>query len=435
MSGTHRGVRLEEGTRVSGDITRIGRDDLFIDLGLKSEGRIHRSELPEAQIGDRVDAWVIIPLEHGPRLSTKLTGAAAEAQLAEAAETGATVTGSVQRRNRGGYEVRFGSVQAFCPVSQMDRHIHADPDVYLGQELDFRVIEHGDRVIVSRRALLEEDLAERQTAFWASASVGDEFDGIVASVQVWGAFVEIAGVDGLMPKREFSWTNVSDLTACLSRGDSLRVRILELDHDAHKMTLSARDPSQDPWGTVVNDFTVGAVVPGRVVSNTDFGVFVEVAPGLQGLIHSSRAGKERPEVDSTLDVRIGSIDRDRQRLELVPADYEAPVETRPETGIEVQGTVQKVHPNGLTIVLDDGARAWLPEADVPRPPGTLLAQRYRRGRTLTARIASYDTRRGQVVLTMREEEQSDWRQQIDQSSSGSSSMGTLGDLLGGLKLS
>ena len=194
---------------------------------------------------------------------------------------------------------------------------------------------------------------------------------------------------------------------------------------------SARDPSQDPWGTVIDRFPVGTIVPGTVVSNTDFGVFVEVAPGLQGLIHASRTGQERPKVGSTVEVRVGSVDRERQRLELVPTDYEAPTESRPDRGTEVQGTVRKVHPNGLSVVLEDGARAWLPEADVPRPPGTLLAQRFRRGRALTARIASYDARRGQLVLTMREaEDGEDWRQQIGPSDGASGSMGTLGDLLG-----
>jgi len=322
--------RYRPGEKVTGHITSIGRDQAMVDLGGKAEGTLAVAELDGERVGDSVTAWVLAAGEAGVQLSRRLSGRAAAEFLAEAAETGVPVEGRVEGRNPGGFDVRIGTVRAFCPVSQIDRTPDADLDSYLGRTLTFQVTEAGDDVVVSRRLLQDSAVEESREAFWATAKEGDAHVGVVTSVQPWGAFVDIDGVEGLVHRSELDWDDVEDATTRVHRGQTLEVRILDLDRGAKKLSLSAKDPNATPWDRVGRDFVVGGTYTGTVKGVERYGVFVQIAPGLQGLLHVSRreAGEVGlPRTGERIEVKLVGVDRDRRRLELAEPGWEGEGQT------------------------------------------------------------------------------------------------------------
>lgn len=411
--------RSRVGDRVEGVITAVGKEDFFVDIGAKSEGRLDRREGRDLSIGDTVELFVLAD-DDGIRLSRYLSGPGADTYLEDAASNGTPVRGRVTGRNPGGYDIALGTVRAFCPASHIDRIASADPDTHIDREYDFLVLEAGDRVVVSRRALQEASLSDRRAVFLQRAQVGSEHDATIISVQPWGAYVDIDGVEARLPRREVG-SRAEDLTTVLQAGQALKVRLVEIDPLQARITVSAR--GEDPWISLDTRFPVGGTFEGRVVGMTEFGAFVELAPGLDGLLHASRLGAEPPGVGDAVRVRLISVDHERRRLAL---ELEGGVVARPDLVGEVTGLVREVRTNGLVVDLPDRRRGWLPAREAEIPPGTLLAQRFRTGHPITARVLSVDDRG--VVLTQKEDEgaqRADWGAQA----TPQASMGTLGDLL------
>ncbi len=316
-------LRLAEGDKVTGTLARIGREMAFVELGAKAEALMDLSELRGEQIGDPITAFVLSTSEDGVRISRQLGGDAAAAFIDEAAASGVPVEGRVTGRNPGGYEVRIGTVRAFVPVSHMDRNAPADPDAYIGQTFTFQVLEAGKEPVLSRRALLEEQAKEARDVFYAKVRPGDAFTGVVTSIQPFGVFVDIGGVDGLVHKSELGWGASGDPSAHVTRGQRLEVRVLEVDAENRKLSLSAKDPSASPWGMVGSEFVAGGTYEGTVTGVEKYGAFVQLATGLQGLLHTSRrAGGKLLRVGESLSVRIVGIDHERRRLELADPTWE-----------------------------------------------------------------------------------------------------------------
>ncbi|MBT3222365.1 MAG: S1 RNA-binding domain-containing protein [Proteobacteria bacterium] len=416
--------QMEVGDKVTGRISRVGSNDVFVDLNAKAEGIIPLEELENPQVGAKIEAFVLTMGDFGIRLSQKLTGKAAGAHLEAAMEAGIPVEGTVVSRNPGGFTVKVGGVSAFCPVSLISRFRTADLDEYINQKLEFQVIECDDKVVVSRRALLEKELEEKADVFWTTAKVDDTFTGVVRNIQPFGVFVDCNGVDGLVPKREISW---GDSLSSLAVGQTLEVRILQLNHEERKLTLTAKDPELLPWNMVGTTFVEGGTYQGTVMTVASFGAFVELAPGLQGLIHVSNCPGGMPQVGQVLMVRILSVDNEKQRLALAPSSGEVADESA--TGVDVKGTVRQVVRNGVVVQLEDGRTGWLPVSEVELPPGGMLAQRFRRGHTVTARVVSVEPR---IVLSQLPQQDMRWRS--DLASQKSEGFGVFADLLKGIKL-
>ncbi len=422
MEGNLITATADLGERVKGRVSRIGETDIFVEIGGKAEATIDRAELPHAKVGDTIEAMVLHNDDMGVRLSLKLSGQAALDYLEEAVANSTPIEGLVRSRNRGGYEVHIGSVRAFCPQSRISRLQDVDPDSYVGQVLTFRVIESGEKIVVDRRVLQEEEAEVKAVELWATLEVGMQLRGIVRNIQPFGVFVDIGGVDGLVPSRE--------LGAEVARGVGLDVTVLEVDRATKRLTLSAKDPANDPWNRVGSEFVPGGVYRGEVVRVAPFGAFVELGGGLQGLVHSSRFGGGAPKVGSTLQVKLVEVDRDRQRLSLSPVTGDGVV---PEPGQKVTGVVTEVLRNGAVVQLDDGRSGWLPEREAELPPNTVMAQRYRKGKPIEARISEDSDRR--VTLSMRDdpaESEGAWRAHA--AAQKGEGFGTMASLLGGLKL-
>jgi len=289
--------RIEKGQTIEGTIVAIGADAAFVNVGSKGEALIEIAELKDAEgvlevaVGDRIQA-IVVSTEGGLTLSRRLArGAATRAQLEDAFHSGLPVEGKIESDVKGGYQVRIGGQRAFCPFSQIDIVRPTDPAQHVGRVYAFRIIEYkegGRNLIVSRRALLEEEQRASAAEMRRSIAVGAVLSGRVTSVRDFGAFVDLgAGVQGLLHVSEMAWSRVSDASQVVTPGEEITVKVLRIDDDSQKIALGLKQLGVDPWSTVEATYEMGQVRTGRVARLTEFGAFVELAPGIEGLAHAS----------------------------------------------------------------------------------------------------------------------------------------------------
>ena len=289
--------RVEKGQTIEGTVVAIGSEVAFVNVGGKGEAVIEIAELKndegalEVAVGDRIHAMVV-STEGGLMLSRRLArGAATDRQLEDAFRAGLPVEGKIEREVKGGYEVRIGRQRAFCPFSQIDIVRTTDTAQHVGHVYTFRIIEYkegGRNLIVSRRALLEEEQRASAAEIRRSIAVGAVLTGRVTSVRDFGAFVDLgAGVQGLLHVSEIGWSRVSDPSKVLTPGEEITVKVLRVDDQTQKIALGLKQLSADPWSTVQTTYEIGQVRPGRVTRLTEFGAFVELEPGIEGLAHAS----------------------------------------------------------------------------------------------------------------------------------------------------
>src|SRR5881396_2087831 len=288
--------RFEKGQTLEGTIVAIGPEVAFVDVGGKGEATIEIDELKDAEgdlevaVGDRIQAMVV-STAGGLTLSRKLVrGAATARQLEDAFRTGLPVEGKVERAVKGGYEVRIARHRAFCPISQIDT-LRTDPPAHEGRVYEFRIIEYkegGRNIVVSRRALLEEEQRASAAGIRRSIVAGAVMTGRVTSVREFGAFVDLgAGVQGLLHVSEMGWSRVSDSSSVVKPGEEITVKILRIDDDTQKISLGLKQLTADPWSRVHETYETGQVRTGRVTRVADFGAFVELEPGVEALAHAS----------------------------------------------------------------------------------------------------------------------------------------------------
>jgi small subunit ribosomal protein S1 len=308
-------------------------------------------------------------------------------------------------------------------MSQINRLPGTDPEHWLGQTLEFKVLETGDKIVLSRRTLQEEQLEGVTEAFWESAEVGAVVAGTVTSVHEWGAYVDLDGVGGRLHKRDMSWDGNVDPIGVLARGQSIQAQIVSMEPENRRVGLSIKNADDDPWSRAGVEFVVNGEYTGRVTRIEPFGAFVQLAVGLTGLVHVSnfrKKGEGLPSKGDDIPVVIRSIDTERRRLDLGLQGADVDL-----TDTMVKGSVTEVMRNGVVVQLEDGGTGWLAANEVDLPAGTVLAQRFRRGRAVTARILATDGNR--LTLTMKEATDQDgsWRQS---SQNEQGSFGTFGDL-------
>jgi small subunit ribosomal protein S1 len=318
--------RIEKGQTVEGTVVAIGSEVAFVNVGGKGEAVIEIAELKnddgvlEVAVGDRVHA-VVVSTEGGLTLSRRLArGAATDRQLEDAFRAGLPVEGKIERDVKGGYEVRIGRQRAFCPFSQIDIVRGTEPAQHVGRVYTFRIIEYkegGRNLIVSRRALLEEEQRASAVEIRRSIVVGAVLTGRVTSVRDFGA-----GVQGLLHVSEIGWSRVSDPSQVLTPGEEITVKVLRVDEATQKIALGLKQLSADPWSTVQTTYEVGQVRPGRVTRLTEFGAFVELEPGIEGLAHAStfastghsKGWSRSVPVGTNASFEILSVDLEKKRI-------------------------------------------------------------------------------------------------------------------------
>lgn len=329
---------LEPGQKLTGKVLKIGNEWIFMDTGQKGEGVIERKEFLDidgnltVKEGDTISAYFLSSSHGEMRFTTRLGGSASgSTQLEQAWQAGVPVEGVVEKEIKGGYEIKLGgTARAFCPYSQIALRRVENPEALIGTRLTFRISEYaenGRNIIVSRRALLEEEQQRLKEEAQAGISVGMTVTGTVISLQDYGAFVDIGGLDGLLPISEIGWSRVKDVREVLSVGQQLQVVVKSIDSEKDRISLSIKDTLADPWDQVAERYPEGSFHTGTVARLDTFGAFVTLSDGVDGLLHISKLGagkrinhpREVVKEGEQIEVKIESIDLGNRRISLAPA--------------------------------------------------------------------------------------------------------------------
>jgi len=328
---------INEGEVVRGKVVRVDKDEVLIDIGYKSEGVIPVSELSirrsvnpsdEVNIGDEIDALVMTKEDADGRLILSKKRARFEMawkRIEQAAESGEPVEGTVIEVVKGGLILDLG-VRGFLPASLVDIRRVQDLDEFMGQTLRCKVIELNrsrNNVVLSRRAVLEEERKEMRQAILDRLSPGDVVTGTISNIVDFGAFVDLEGIDGLIHISELSWSHVNHPSELLEIGQEVQVKVLDIDRERQRISLGLKQTQSDPWQQVIDSYDQGDVVDGKVTKVVTFGAFIEIVPGVEGLVHISELAQhhvENPrEVVSqgdTVKASIIEMDPERRRLSL-----------------------------------------------------------------------------------------------------------------------
>jgi small subunit ribosomal protein S1 len=330
-------MSFEEGDIVTGTVVRVDKDEVLVDIGYKSEGVVPANELSirksvdpseEVSVGDVVDALVLTKEDADGRLILSRKRARFERawqRIEKAAEDGTPVIGNVIEVVKGGLILDLG-VRGFLPASLVDIRRVAELDEFLGQSLECRVIELNrfrNNVVLSRRAVLEEERRGAREQILDRMNVGDLVTGTISNIVDFGAFVDLDGIDGLIHISELSWSHVNHPSEVLTIGQKVEVRVLDIDRERQRISLGLKQTQKDPWQQVFENRQVNEIVHGKVTKLVSFGAFVEIEEGVEGLIHISELAQHHVEDPSEIvrpgqevNVKIIEIDPDRRRLSL-----------------------------------------------------------------------------------------------------------------------
>jgi small subunit ribosomal protein S1 len=328
---------FEEGDVVSGRVVRIDNDEVLVDIGYKSEGVIPSNELSirknvdphdEVELGEEVDALVLTKEDQDGRLIVSKKRARFEKawrNIEAAAESGTPVTGTVIEVVKGGLIVDLG-VRGFLPASLVDIRRVPNLDEYMGQPIECKVIELNrsrNNVVLSRRAVLEEERKEQRQEILDRLQPGLVVEGVISNIVDFGAFVDLNGIDGLIHISELSWSHVNHPSELLNIGDTVQVKVLDIDRDRQRISLGLKQTQEDPWQRVVDTYNVGDELEGTVTKVVTFGAFVEILDGVEGLVHISELAahhvenpREVVQPGDVVRVKILEIDSERRRLSL-----------------------------------------------------------------------------------------------------------------------
>lgn len=440
--------KLSVGDEVEGTVVHASDQGLFLDLGgMRNQAFFPRLELSEKDAalntGDTLKAYVVRFDKGNAVLGYGLSGGRSAEDLRQAMEENIPVDGKVTGVNKGGVSVDIGGIRAFCPMGQLELRYVSDASVYLNKTLQFHVTEIRDErdVVVSRRAILESQKEAHRAELIATLTPGTIAKGRVARVVDFGAFVDLGGIDGLIPTRELSYDRVRP-DQVVAQGQEVEVMVQEVQEkgDDLRITLSLKALGTDPWDTLDTIAPPGVVISGSVRRIMDFGAFVELAPGVEGLLHVSelgaRSAQEALNVGEKVRVTVQSIDREKKRISLVPAPEGAEAGVRVSAPTFKQGSVVDVvaeeYANFGVFVQVDGVpgragRGLVHVKELGLEHGQDMKKAYPLGKTFKAKII--DVRRLSLsVKAIAEDEERATLAQYQQKAK-SSTMGTLGDLL------
>jgi len=451
------------GDRVRARVVSINDGNIFVDLGAKAEGVVSAGEFIGADgeisiaIGDEIDTYVTRIGRNGIEVSTALgrrgDGEADAEMLMHAQQSEIPIEGKVTAVNKGGYDVDIAGARGFCPFSQIDLNT-SEPETHIGQTYRFlvqRVEEGGRNVVVSRSALLRAEREAAAAETLAALGIGDVCEGVVTRVEAYGAFVDIGGVDGLIHVSELSWERHETAAEVLSVGDRVRVKVLRVD-DAdnpreRRIALSLKALAEDPWISHVARMQVGDAITGVVSKLERFGAFIELAPGIDGLVHISEVARgkrinhprEVLEIGQHVEVLVMDINPLKRQIGLsmkaLEDDPWAGVATRFPAGMTVQGVVENVQTFGVFVALPGGLTGLIPMSHLEGDESKHVHTRMRPGTEIEARVLDVDAPRRRITLTRRTDDEAEGSasyaayQQTRTVDQGGRSLGTLGDLL------
>lgn len=428
-SGIREGLHV--GDKVTGRVIAIGQDNIFVDTGTKIDGVVEKGEVTnekgelEFKMGDTIELYVVSANENEIRLSKAFSskGMAGEANLGaliDAYRQEVPVEGKVLAQCKGGFHVQIMEKRAFCPISQIDSTYVKTPEDYVGGVYTFLLVsveERGRNVVVSRRKLLDRETAVVRSAFLETLSVGQVVEGRVVRLAPYGAFVELAaGVDGMVHVSELSWARVESPDSVVRVGDTIKAKVISIKSAVEgsgkgpNISLSMKQIMEDPWARILERFTIGNKVPGKVTRCADFGAFVEIAPGVDGLVHISEMSYTKRivnpldvvSVGQEVTVAIKEIDPSKKRISLSLREAEgdpwADIETRYLAGQTVEGTVEKKQAFGYFISLEPGITGLLPKSKIAKANDPNALQKLKEGEKVTVVVEEIRARERKISL-------------------------------------
>ena len=356
--------RIKPGQKITATIVGIGEETTFLDVGGKSEGVLNSSELTDKdgeitkQIGDTIDVYYLQTKGAEQLFTTTIGSGSSNAHLEEAFRSQIPVEGFVKAEIKGGFEITLGgNIRSFCPYSQMGlRRVEDAAKEYLETHMKFlitRFEEGGRNLVLSARAILEAERAELREKLEEVLEKGQTVEGVISSIRDFGAFVDLGGIDGLIPISEIGWSRVEKVAEYFSIDQKVKVVVKNIDWEKDRISLSYKETLANPWDSNIEKFPEGSTHMGTVARIAQFGAFITLTPGIDGLIHISKLGggrkihhpREVMEEGQNIDVTIESIDLDERRISLIPADYVSPenkdMEERSEYKSYISGNKKK----------------------------------------------------------------------------------------------
>ena len=427
---------FEEGEIVKGVVVKIDRDEVMVDVGYKSEGYIPLSEFgtmpdgtPKVKVGDPVDVYLLRKEDQDGLVVLSKEIADQKIvwdSIAEAYEREEVVQGKIVRRIKGGLKVEIGNVKAFLPASQVELRPVQNFDRYIGKTLDMKVIKLSKRrrnIVLSRRVILEDELEAKRKSTLSTLEPEQTREGIVKNITQFGAFIDLGGVDGLLHKSDMSWGRVNHPSEVVSVGDKVEVMVLSVDAEAGKISLGMKQKTPDPWLSVEEKYPVGSTVSGRVVNIVDYGAFVELEPGVEGLVHVSEMSWTRrvPHPSKLLrkgdiiQARVLDVDASKQKIslgikQLQPNPWELLADKYP-VGSRINGKVRNLTDFGAFVEIEEGIDGLIHVSDLSwakrvMNPSDILKE----GDEVEAVVLSIDPEKQRVSLGLKQIEPDPWIQ-------------------------
>ncbi len=446
---------IQVGDKIQGKIISISDNAVFMDTGTKADGIVEAEELKNDdgelpyEVGDTVELFVVAANESEIRLSKAISGIGGLTMLKDAHANRIPVEGKVIQTIKGGLQVEVLKRRAFCPISQIDTQYVENAETYVGQTFQFRITrltEGGRNIVVSRRDLMEAELQKVRKAFMQELAVDQIYTGRVTRVMPYGAFVELVpGVEGMVHISELSWSRVEKPEEVVGPGDKIEVKVLRIEpaDKQMKIALSVKQISGNPWERVGDDVDVGQKLTGKVIRCAPFGAFVEIMPGIEGLVHISEMSYTKRVVNpeeivqpgQSVSVMVKEVDLIKRRIGLSIRDAEGDpwmdVEDKYTAGQQVNGTVEKKEKFGMFIALSPGIVGLLPKSVIKDSPEASRIENLKPGADIGVVVQNVQVADRRISLSLGESDGGgDWRQFSQKTNKGESSgLGALGDKL------
>lgn len=435
---------LEEGTIVRGEVVKVDQDNVLVDVNFKSEGQIPAAEFKDAEgavsikVGDTIDVFVVRKDEVEGTITLSREKAKRMQlfdKLEDIQEKDSVIKGRIIRRIKGGYTVDLGGLEAFLPGSHVDLRPVPDMDALVGEEFDFRVLKINRRrsnVIVSRRVLLEEEREAKRSELLGTLEEGQVITGKVKNITEYGVFVDLGGLDGLLHITDMSWKRVKHPKEMVKLGQEITLKVLNFDKESKKVSLGMKQLVPDPWENITAKYPEGAKINGKVTNLVDYGAFVELEPGVEGLVHISemswtrklRHPSQMVRVGEEVEVMILGVDQDKKRISLGmkqirPNPWDVVAEKYPE-GTILEGTIKNITEFGLFIGIEDGIDGLIHVSDISwtkkiRHPEEL----FKVGDMVQAKVLTVDKESEKFTLGVKQLSDDPWNQVPDRYPVGS----------------
>ncbi|MGD9658221.1 MAG: 30S ribosomal protein S1 [Methylocystis sp.] len=416
-----------EGSVIKGRVVAIEKDVAVIDIGLKTEGRVPIKEFtgygrdPAPQVGEEVEVYlerVENALGEAVISRDKARREESWVKLEKAFETNEKVDGVIFNQVKGGFTVDLDGAVAFLPRSQVDIRPIRDVGPLMNVPQPFHILKMDRRrgnIVVSRRTVLEESRAEQRHEIVANLEEGQVIDGVVKNITDYGAFVDLGGIDGLLHVTDIAWRRVNHPSEVLTIGQTVKVKIIKINHETHRISLGMKQLLEDPWQGIEAKYPIGARFHGRVTNITDYGAFVELEPGIEGLVHVSEMSWTKKNVhpgkivstSQEVDVQVLEVDPVKRRISLglkqcLQNPWEAFAEKHP-AGSTVSGEVKNKTEFGLFIGLDGDVDGMVHLSDLDwNRPGEQVIEDYKKGDVINAQVLDVDVEKERISLGVKQ---------------------------------